>query len=118
MSENALEGMTWVVQQLAGEATSDPKPELIFDADGRVHGTTGLNRVAGGYEVSDGVLTVTDAVTTRMAGPPEAMEQEQRLLYLLAVPQPFVVMGDQLELGDGETLAVLVRSGTSSPPEA
>jgi heat shock protein HslJ len=44
-----------------------------------------------------------------MAGPPEAMEQEQRLLGLFDAPQAFVVTGDRLEVGDGETLALLVR---------
>jgi heat shock protein HslJ len=109
MGDNAIAGTSWVVQELGGVVTTDPKPQLAFDEDGRVTGTTGVNRVMGRYEVADGLLTVADAATTRMAGPPEAMEQEQRLLGLFDAPQAFVVTGDRLEVGDGETLAVLVR---------
>ena len=109
MADNAIVGTSWVVQELGGATTSDPKPELAFGDDGRLTGTTGVNRVMGRYEVAEGLLTVADAATTRMAGPPEAMEQEQRLLALLDTPRAFVVTGDRLELGDGETLAVLVR---------
>ena len=48
----------------------------------------------GQFEVRDGLLVVGDAATTRMAGPPEAMEQEQRLLELLGTEQAFVITGD------------------------
>ena len=109
MGDNAIAGTSWVVQELGGVVTSDPKPHLDFGDDGRVSGTTGVNRLMGRYEVADGMLTVADAATTRMAGPPEAMEQEQRLLALLDAPQAFVVTGDRLEVGDGETAALLVR---------
>jgi len=109
MPDNAIVGTSWVVQELGGAVTSDPKPELAFGDDGRLTGTTGVNRVMGRYEVAEGLLTVADAATTRMAGPPEAMGQEERLLALLDAPQALVVTGDRLEVGDGETLAVLVR---------
>jgi heat shock protein HslJ len=109
MADKAIAGTSWVVQELGGTVTSEPKPELAFGDDGRLTGTTGVNRVMGRYEVVEGLLTVADAATTRMAGAPEAMEQEQRLLALLDEPRAFVVTGDRLEVGDGETLALLVR---------
>lgn len=118
MADDAIAGTSWVVQELGGSATSEPRPELSFGDDGRVTGTTGVNRLGGSYTVDDGLLTVADAVTTRMAGPPEAMEQEQRLLTLLTAPQAFVVTGDRLEIGDGETLALLVRPSVQPTPEA
>ena len=79
MGDNELGG-AWTVQEIGGAATSEPRPELTFGPDGRLSGTTGVNRIMGQYEVKDGLLVVGDAVTTRMAGPPEAMAQEQRLL--------------------------------------
>ena len=109
MADNAIAGTSWVVQELGGAVTTDPKPELAFGADGRLTGTTGVNRVMGRYEVAEGLLTVSDAAATRMAGAPAAMEQEQRLLALFDAPQAFVVAGDRLEVGDGETPALLVR---------
>ena len=105
------------MQQLGTRDHADPKPQLAFDEDGRVSGTTGVNRVMGRYEVADGLLSVADAATTRMAGPPEAMEQEQRLLGLFDAPQAFVVTGDRLEVGDGETVALLVRPSSQPVPD-
>ncbi|WP_330475169.1 META domain-containing protein [Terrabacter sp. C0L_2] len=112
MADNEVAGTSWVVEELGGAATVPPKPQLSFGDDGRVSGSTGVNRLMGRYEVTDGLLRVADAATTRVAGPPDAMEQEQRLLALLDAPQAFVVSGDRLEVGDGETLAVLVRADT------
>lgn len=109
MADDEVGGTSWVVEQLGGAATVEPRPQLTFGDDGRVSGSTGVNRLMGRYEVTDGMLVVADAATTRMAGPPAAMEQEQRLLALLGTPQAFVVTDDRLEVGDGETLAVLVR---------
>ena len=118
MADNAVAGTSWVVQELGGAVTSDPKPELAFGDDGRVTGTTGVNRFTGRYEVAEGLLTVADAATTRMAGPPEAMEQEQRLLALFDAPRAFVMTGDRLEVGDGETVARLVRPSVQPVPDS
>ena len=98
MADNAIHGTEWTVQELGGAVTAAPKPQLSF-------------------EVRDGLLVVGDAATTRMAGPPEAMEQEQRLLELLGTEQAFVITGDRLEIGDGETLALLVRPSIQPVPE-
>ena len=116
MSENDLGGTTWTVQELGGAVTAVPKPELSFGTDSRVSGTTGVNRIMGQFAVKDGLLTVGNAATTRMAGPPEAMAQEQRLLELLAGEVPYTLTGDRLELGAGETLALLVRPSVQPAP--
>lgn len=116
MADSAIHGTEWTVQELGGVVTEPPKPQLSFGADGRLTGTTGVNRLMGQFEVRDGLLVVGDAATTRMAGPPEAMEQEQRLLELLGAEQAFDITGDTLEIGDGETLALLVRPSIQPVP--
>jgi heat shock protein HslJ len=118
MTDDAIAGTSWVVQEVGGVVTTEPKPQLAFGADGRVTGTTGVNRLMGEFEVRDGLLVVGNAVTTRMAGAPEAMQQEQRLLQVLSAQQAFVITGERLELGDGETLALLVRPSVQSGPDA
>ena len=117
MGGDAIHGTEWTVQELGGEVTSPPKPQLSFSADGRLSGTTGVNRLMGAFEVRDGLLVVDNAATTRMTGPPEAMEQEQRLLALLGTEQAFVITGDRLEIGDGENVALLVRPSVQPVPE-
>ena len=116
MGDTAIAGTTWVVQELGGAATTDPKPQVTFGEDGRLTGTTGVNRIMGQYGVTDGMLVVAQATTTRMAGPPEAMEQEQRLLALLAAPRPILVTGDRIELGEDGTSALLVRPSVQPSP--
>ena len=111
-----LGGTTWTVQELGGVVTSAPKPELTFGTDGRVSGTTGVNRIMGPYEATGGVLVIGNAATTRMAGPPEAMAQEQRLLEVLRGEVPFTLTGDRLELGSGGAGALLVRPSVQPVP--
>lgn len=99
-SDVTVAGTSWIVVELAGLATSEPRPQLTFGEGGRVGGSTGVNRFGGRYAVADGVLTVTDTVMTRMAGPPEAMDQEQRLLEVLGVPQPLTTVEGGLAFGE------------------
>jgi heat shock protein HslJ len=107
MNEIAVAGTTWVVTELAGVETPEPRPELAFGTDGRLAGRVGVNRIMGAYELHGSALVVRNAATTRMAGPPEAMEREQRLLEILGRAPRLVAHGDRLDLGDGA--AILVR---------
>ena len=72
--------------------------DLDFGADGTVSGSTGVNRLHGSYEVRAGTLHVGQLITTRMAGPPQAMEAETRLLAVLAGPLGIVRAGSALSL--------------------
>jgi len=116
MADSAIHGTEWTVEELGGVVTEPPRPQLSFGEDGGLTGTTGVNRLMGQFEVRDGMLVVGDTATSRMAGPPEAMAQEQRLLELLGSEQAFVITGDILEVGDGETLAILVRRSIHPVP--
>jgi heat shock protein HslJ len=92
----------WVVVAVGGTPVpegGDP-PTLVFDGDGRVSGSGGVNRLAGPYAVADGVLTAGPLMTTRMAGPPEWNDVEVRLLAALERPMPVAADGDRLTLGD------------------
>jgi heat shock protein HslJ len=83
----------WVVLELNGTpAVAGHPPRFSFDGEGRVAGTTGLNRFFGPYSYEDSLLTVRMLATTRMAGEPELMEQEQR--FLLAFAGEFQVRSD------------------------
>ncbi|MEO7752414.1 MAG: META domain-containing protein [Terracoccus sp.] len=98
---SGLEDTAWVVEHLGGVATTGREPRLVFGADGRLSGSTGVNRVLGQYEVEDGVIHLDALGSTRMAGPPESMEQERVLLAVLASQVPFVLDGDRLVLVPG-----------------
>ncbi len=107
---DVLAGTSWTVVELRGEPTRAPRPRVAFGEDGRVGGTTGLNRLVGTYAVdADGLLAIRGA-TTLMAGPEPAMSQESAFLAVIATPVPVTRTADRLELAgpDGSVGAVLV----------
>ena len=87
LTASALVGRTFRVVQIGGTPVLDvPTAELTFGDDGRVSGRATINRVSGPYEVDGDQVRFGALVTTMMAGLPEAMDQEQRLLEALGAP--------------------------------
>jgi heat shock protein HslJ len=85
-------------------------PFLTFDGDGQVYGDAGVNRVRGTWELAGTRLVFGPMVSTMMAGPPEAMTCEQRILRLLGDPVELVAPdGDTIELDGSGGAATLVR---------
>lgn len=87
-------------------------PWLEFDAAGRVAGHAAVNRVHGSARVDGDRLFLGPLASTRMAGPPEAMDDEAALLEALEQVTALRLDGDDLELldADGETRVQLVRA--------
>jgi heat shock protein HslJ len=97
-------GREWLLESIGGAEVTVLRPaSLRFGDDGRVTGSTGVNRMFGGYDLTDGRLSITTPGTTRMAGPPEAMATETAFLLALAGGGKVAVDGDRLTIGDGET---------------
>lgn len=71
-------------------------PDITFGADGRVSGRATVNRLMGQYAVEGDVLRFGALATTMMAGPPEHMDQEQRVLRALGQPLRVEAGGDGL----------------------
>ncbi|MGE5211255.1 MAG: META domain-containing protein, partial [Acidobacteriota bacterium] len=125
-------GREWVLESLGGAEVAVMRPaSLRFGDDGRVTGSTGVNRMFGGYDITDGRLSITTPGTTLMAGPPEAMATETAFLRALAAGGEVAVDGDRLTVGDGETrltfraeptatlsVTVFYRERIAMPPNA
>jgi uncharacterized lipoprotein YbaY len=78
---------TWRIDSIDDRPSrADRDATIELHEDGRVAGSTGLNRFAGAWTIEGGVLTVGPLATTLMAGPPELMEQERRVLEILGAP--------------------------------
>lgn len=91
MSDDApptpLVGQTFRVVEIGGRPTLEaPSAELTFGGDGRVTGRATINRVFGPYEIVGDQITFGTLGSTMMAGLPDAMDQEHRLLQTLAGP--------------------------------
>jgi uncharacterized lipoprotein YbaY len=94
----------WILESIGGAEVAVVRPaSLRFGDDGRVTGSTGVNRMFGGYDITDGRLSITTPGTTRMAGPPEAMATETAFLRAITGGGEVAVDGDRLTIGDGET---------------
>ena len=77
------------------------EPHLVLNGqDGRFSGSGGVNRLMGGYTLAGEALTLSNAASTMMAGPPEAMAQEQAILAALPLVRGFRVTGNGLTLVD------------------
>lgn len=118
MAANEISGTTWVVQQIGADTTRAPLPQITFGDDGRLTGTGGVNRLMGSYEVGEGTISFGPGATTKMAGPPEAMAQEQALTAVLVGDLPYELTGDRLLLGREGEGVVLVRPSAPPLPEA
>ena len=106
----ALVGRAFRVVEIDGvPALVEPVADLTFGDDGRVTGCATINRLFGPYSLSGDELVVGPLAGTMMAGPPEAMAQEQRLHTALSQPLTVTLSesGDWVELR-GAAGAVLV----------
>jgi putative lipoprotein len=84
------------------------EPHLVLNGqDGRFAGSGGVNRLMGGYTLTGDALTLSNAASTMMAGPPEAMAQEQAILAVLPLVRGFRITGNDLTLVDAAGAAVL-----------
>lgn len=115
MSEAPRDGV-WVVtayrsgDQLVVPVSQGREPTLTIDGD-HISGTMGVNRLVGRLEAGrvSGPLA-----TTRMAGSPELMKQEEDLLAHLGDADAIEVVDDGMSLtGNGLKLIELRRSGTN-----
>lgn len=71
----------WLVEDIGGRGVIDRAQTTIeFAVDGTVSGSTCVNRFSGNANVEDGKLSFGPLRTTRRAGPPAMMDQEQKFL--------------------------------------
>jgi len=116
MSQSQQEAHTWVVESIDGVATTAPRPQISLGEDGRLAGTTGVNRISGTYEAEGELIHIVGAGMTRMAGSAEAMDQERRFLAALEGWQAYHLRDGRLEIGPVDHPMVLVLSEHAQRP--
>ena len=112
-SPGMLEG-TWNLVTLNGSAADATVPTTMSLNGGEATGNSGVNTFNGPYKApSDGVLTFGTLASTMMAGPENAMQQEQDFLKALSATKKFTTdNGNLVLMDDNETkLAVLEPAG-------
>ncbi len=101
--DKPLEGTKWRLSQLNGAAVpailASRPVDLQFDAaQHQVSGSSGVNRIAGSYQLAGKRLSLGPLISTRMAGTPEAMAFESAYLKALGRVDEWVVVDGKLEL--------------------
>lgn len=87
-----LVGREWIIEDIGGRGVIDASPaSLLFQPGGTLAGNTTCNSLMGRYETDGAALTFAQAGTTMMACPEALMEQEQRLLEILAQVTSFAI---------------------------
>lgn len=101
-SSGDLVGVTWLLEDLAGEAPVDGSPVTVhFADDGALFGSGGCNRFSGTYEIDGGTLTVGDALpSTMMACADDVMALESAFFTALTSARGFAVEDETLTLND------------------
>ena len=102
----SLAGREWSLASLGGasaEAGNGGKPATLAfsDADNRVNGFAGCNRLAGTYEAKGDSLRIGPLALTRMACP-SGMELETKFGAALDATRSYRITGNRLDLV-GET---------------
>ena len=113
---DSLRSGTWTLAELNGAAVNSPRnpPSLTFEGE-RVTGSTGVNQLSAPYtatptSASGGIIAFADFITTKMAGPPEAMNLEQQFVAALAEADEFSADANTLTLlSDGKPVLQFVR---------
>lgn len=119
ISVRALTG-EWAIVSIEGEDTASLLPDgakaptLQFSDEGRLSGFAGVNRFSGSLDTEkliSGKWDVGQVVSTKMAGPPELMALEQRILSALDSADAIVSTGGSIVLtAKGKESLALVRA--------
>jgi uncharacterized lipoprotein YbaY len=97
---DGLVGREWVLAAIGGDAAAtERRASVTFGTDGRFSGSTGVNRMFGGYRVDGGRLHVEGPGTTLMAGPPEEMAAESAFIRAFSAGGEITCSGDRLAIG-------------------
>ncbi|MGD2075379.1 MAG: META domain-containing protein [Gammaproteobacteria bacterium] len=105
LAQASLTNTYWRPVEIDGEAvlleSAQREPHFVLsDPGSRVHGSTGCNRLMGGFEQDADGLRFKSLATTRMACPPSVAQLEARFLEALSAVVSQRIIGESLELRD------------------
>lgn len=102
-----LEGKTFVATEVSGGTIVDGSEIVVTFEDGAVIVAAGCNTQRGGYEITDGTLTVDPLVATMMACDDALMAQDQLMADLLSAEPTVALDGDELTIASSTTTVTL-----------
>jgi heat shock protein HslJ len=115
-------GSSWGLVSIGGDLPArESQITLTFGADRQATGHAGVNRYFSAYTIAKpdqgaGALGFGDLGSTRMAGPPELMEQEREYLDRLRAVDGYHAGGGLLELSSAGRPLLRFRQISSTQP--
>lgn len=117
-----LTGTAWTLDTIGGSGgavssvIAGTKATIRFAEGGRAEGSGGCNGFGGPYTLDGGALHFGEITATAKAcaGPAGLMEQETKVLGLLAQTASFSIEGDQLTLSDAGGALLLAYTGSAA----
>lgn len=113
-----LKGTTWTLTEIDGHAPIkglNRFPSFALDpTKEEIHGNLGVNGFGGTYTIHGDILTIMPGISTKMAGKPEVMAQEQQFRRILAEATGWKIDGNTLILKTGEDVLAKFR-GDATP---
>jgi predicted amidohydrolase YtcJ/heat shock protein HslJ len=104
---NTAGGKEWTLTSLNGQSVDVAQPPTMMFEKGQLSIFGGVNRMNGSYALIRESVIMGDIASTKMAGPPELMELENKFTATLVKVDGFTVAGNQLTLlTDGGEVAV------------
>ena len=115
MDAEELTGYIWEVVEIDDEpVTIERLPAVEFTDDGRIVGSTGVNRLMGGYELEGDRIRLNQLATTMMAGAQEAMKTETRLVTAFGAGGALEVQVVVRNEHSGNSLRLRRRAGSKA----
>lgn len=103
----------WLVEAIGAEPVGQDAPRQVRFDSGIVSGRVGVNRFNGPYRFDGRTLQIEHLAMTKMAGPPEMMELEERFTSALSGGTTVSREGDRMVIGEGDHTIRLTRASTS-----
>ena len=114
-----LQSTYWKAVEIAGKPIpAQPgtrEAHLVFQAEGRMSGSDGCNRIAGSYEVKEDRIAFGQTLGTQMACPGTG-EVEQGFRAALKDANRWRIVGDRLELLDASGVRLAAFEGRAQAP--
>lgn len=109
------EGTTWVLKAYGDEgnliqALPDKEVTLIFyEEDKSAGGNGGVNSYGGDYTIDGNNITISNLMSTEMAGPEPLMNQEAKFFKILQSAESFDIGGQTLTITGTEGMLVFTQ---------
>lgn len=99
------ENMEKVIDNNTYKLSTNEKITIGFD-NGSIHGSGGVNRYLGNYEIKDGIISFSNLGSTMMLGEPEDMDNESRFLKRLEDNMTIKKSGENILIDDMEFILI------------